>query len=59
MMQGIQIRIKKDFSILLKQRFFDGFSIKEIGEINSCTPSIIRYKLLKAIKKLKSICSDF
>lgn len=50
--------LDKDFSILLRQRFFDGFSVKEIGEINNCTPSIIRYKILKAIKKLKSICSD-
>jgi RNA polymerase sigma factor (sigma-70 family) len=51
--------LDKDFSILLRQRFFDGFSIKEIGVINNCTPSIIRYKLSKAIEKLKSICSDF
>ena len=51
--------LDKDFSILLRQRFFDGCSVREIGVINNCTPSIIRYKISKAIKKLKSICSDF
>jgi len=50
--------LDKNFSILLRQRFFDGFSVKEIGAMNNCTPSIIRYKLLKAIEKLKSICLD-